>query len=401
MSSSVKRPRSESPVTATAPAAKKADSTPRRRMLSSAAVVKASPSLYRSFFHKDPVDWTHDARLAIELEYPAKDCREAFVLVCPSQESQEYSPVNELRDTFDLIYSEFLTAEQKKALGDTQHGIMRKLIKHRNRRELEEYVDAIEQWNNHLRTWKELLPDTKSALPLSTGRRHPSYALASHILDQIYSRTAAWHVDKLNQYKAFSNYVYGEINASFINKEIIQRTGLRSKSVFVDLGSGIGNVVLQVAAQTGCEAFGIEAIETRVKLAKRMLKEYGLRMKAWGLPTGKVHFRQGDFLDGSQKDLVAMMRRADVVVVNNYAFDSATNHGLLQLFLDLKEGAQIVSLKSFVNKNHTINARTFHLPESILQVQELPYYSDAVSWSNQDGVFYLSTVNRTRLARYT
>ena len=73
--------------------------------------------------------------------------------------------------------------------------------------------------------------------------------------------------------------MYGEINAPFINKEIIQRTGLRSKSVFVDLGSGIGNVVLQVAAQTGCETFGIEAIETRVKLAKRMLKEYGLRMK--------------------------------------------------------------------------------------------------------------------------
>lgn len=77
---------------------------------------------------------------------------------------------------------------------------------------------------------------------------------------------------------AFSNYVYGEINASLVN-EFITKTNITSKSVFMDLGCGIGNVVLQVAAQTGCESYGIEIMETPCKLAKRQLKEYATRMK--------------------------------------------------------------------------------------------------------------------------
>ncbi|ORX59450.1 DOT1-domain-containing protein [Hesseltinella vesiculosa] len=368
-----------------------------RSMLSSANVVQTYPSLYRSFFTKDPSEWKDDASLRIELEYPAHQ-KEEFFLVCPiTQETQQYNPMADIADTIQHIYDDYLTREQQKRFGDVQQGIMRQLTKYRNRREQPGYVAAIDQWNTQLRDLKQ----QHGALSLQeTRRRHASYTLACHVLYQIYSRTVAFHADKLNRYKAFSNFVYGEVNPSFVN-EMIERTKMTVKSVFVDLGSGIGNAVLQVAAQTGCESFGIEIMETPCKLAKRQLKEYATRMKAWGLATGKVHFRQGDFLDGGQQDLMATMRRADVVLVNNYAFDSTTNQDLLRLFLDLKEGAKIVSLKSFVHKNHKINARNFHLPESILQVQELPYYSDAVSWSHQDGTFFISTVNRQRLAQYT
>jgi H3 lysine-79-specific histone-lysine N-methyltransferase len=77
---------------------------------------------------------------------------------------------------------------------------------------------------------------------------------------------------------AFSNHVYGEINSILI-KEFIERTKISSKSVFIDMGCGIGNVVLQVAAQTACEAHGIEIMETPCKLAKLQLKEYATRMR--------------------------------------------------------------------------------------------------------------------------
>jgi H3 lysine-79-specific histone-lysine N-methyltransferase len=72
--------------------------------------------------------------------------------------------------------------------------------------------------------------------------------------------------------------VYGEINAILIN-EFIEKTRINSKSIFMDLGCGIGNVVLQVAAQTGCEAYGIEIMDIPCKFAKRQLKEYAARMK--------------------------------------------------------------------------------------------------------------------------
>lgn len=72
--------------------------------------------------------------------------------------------------------------------------------------------------------------------------------------------------------------MYGEINPTLI-KEFIQKTRMNSRSVFMDMGCGIGNVVLQVAAQTGCEAYGIEIMEVPCKYAKRQLREYAARMK--------------------------------------------------------------------------------------------------------------------------
>lgn len=64
-----------------------------------------------------------------------------------------------------------------------------------------------------------------------------------------------------------------------MTKEFIERTGINSRSVFVDMGCGIGNVVLQVAAMTGCEAHGIEIMDTPCKFAKLQLKEYAARMR--------------------------------------------------------------------------------------------------------------------------
>lgn len=119
--------------------------------------------------------------------------------------------------------------------------------------------------------------------------------------------------------------------------------------------------------------------------------------RAWSLPTGKVHFRHGDFLDTAANDMYTTMKRADVLLVNNYAFDATTNHSLAQMFLDLKEGTKIISLKSFVPKHHKINQRTLDMPESILKVEEFEYYSEAVSWTNNSGMYYLATVDRSRL----
>lgn len=96
-------------------------------------------------------------------------------------------------------------------------------------------------------------------------------------------------------------------------------------------------------------------------------------------------------------DLYATLKRADVLLVNNYAFDWQTNHSLAQLFLDLKEGTKIISLKSFVPKSHKINQRTFHMPESILRVEEFEYFSEAVSWTNNGGTYYVATIDRSRL----
>ena len=91
--------------------------------------------------------------------------------------------------------------------------------------------------------------------------------------------------------------------------------------VFLDMGSGIGNVVLQVAGQTLCDCYGIEIMENPSILAKNQLSEFQNRMefyyfivRLYNLPCGKIELVKGDFLDNQLIDSV--IKRADVIFVN-------------------------------------------------------------------------------------
>lgn len=214
------------------------------------------------------------------------------------EDKDEYNPITDLMRTANAIYEYFLPPELQKLLGDETQGTMRNLTKHRNRRNGTGFIKAVNEFNAVVRTFKQ------DGQMVSNARRiRPTYELVCHILYQVYSRTVAPHAEALNNYQgqyvfleiellflrgfglifllllvAFSNHVYGEINSILI-KEFIERTNITSKSVFIDMGCGIGNVVLQVAAQTACEAHGIEIMETPCKLAKLQLKEYATRMR--------------------------------------------------------------------------------------------------------------------------
>ena len=58
--------------------------------------------------------------------------------------------------------------------------------------------------------------------------------------------------------------VYGETAAGFTDK-LVQILKLTPQDVFFDFGSGLGQVVLQVACQTGCRGLGIEVMPARHK----------------------------------------------------------------------------------------------------------------------------------------
>ena len=121
---------------------------------------------------------------------------------------------------------------------------------------------------------------------------------------------------------------------------------LRPNKTFVDLGCGVGNCIIQAAGETGCAAIGIEIMDHAAHLGISQVKEFESRMRAWGLSHGPITFHHGDILT---LDVVPeIMQRADVVLCNNYAFTAELNDALLRLFLDLPDGAKVISLKSFI-----------------------------------------------------
>jgi len=74
--------------------------------------------------------------------------------------------------------------------------------------------------------------------------------------------------DKLNQYAPFSPEVYGETSFELI-VQMIKKLEITEHDTFIDLGSGVGQVVLQVAASTACRlCIGIEKAEVPAGYAK-------------------------------------------------------------------------------------------------------------------------------------
>jgi hypothetical protein len=141
----------------------------------------------------------------------------------------------------------------------------------------------------------------------------------------------------------------------------------------VDLGSGVGNCVTQVALQAGSRSYGFELLPVPAHCARLQMQETKRRWAMWCLNGNTdTEAHEGDFR--TIPDVAKRLTDADVVVshpsvtlrwpmsvltdvklVNNEVFPSSLNIDLTNMFLDLKDGAKIVSLKPFVPEGFRMN----------------------------------------------
>lgn len=140
------------------------------------------------------------------------------------------------------------------------------------------------------------------------------------IIEENYQRSVGPNVPRLKKYEAFSSTVYGELMPSLVH-EMIQITKLREDSLFLDLGSGVGNVVVQASLQTGCRSFGIELMVDPAKIAREMVEHLKVRCRMWGVQFGDVELEQGDMLKSKRVD--ELIAQADVVLVDNKVFEES------------------------------------------------------------------------------
>ncbi|KAK3302303.1 histone H3-K79 methyltransferase-like protein [Chaetomium strumarium] len=316
--------------------------------------------------------------VGVSLRYPGANFLERYELVWGKD---KIDGALDIMKVVKLVATIYLTDEEAKPFLDHDSGICRRLEKSKNTNDGNGFKAAVQDFNNLL-----LALQKKGVIAKHVGSlRIVPQELVDFILDQVYDRTVAPRVELLAKYENGSDNVYGELLHPFIS-DIFERTKLTSDMVFVDLGSGVGNVVLQAALERGCESWGCEMMENACNLAEAQKKEFTARCRLWGIAPGEVHLERGDFRR-SEKTLEAL-KRADVVLVNNQAFTSQLNDHLVNMFLDLKIGCKIVSLKTFVHDNKIAEN---DVASSILEVEHLTYPEDYVSWTNAPGTFCIST----------
>lgn len=301
----------------------------------------------------------------------------------------------------------YLTEEQIKAENEP-NGILRQLTRARNmvtesgltkvdKVLLGNFKDAVEAYNSTIRA---LMKDGTLARNLDNIHNLPVKTIKV-LLQQVYDRAVSPQVDILKKRHADAenekDNTYGELRPDFVS-EALTLAGLKSNQVFVDLGSGVGNVVLQAALEFGCESFGCEMVENACKIATLQDKEFATRCQLWGIKSGKVQLEEGSFFENQAT--YNAIKRADVILVNNEVFSADTNGRLVHTFLDCKDGCKIISLQPFVEPGHEITDRNLNDPRHQLEVELQHYYNDWVSWKSDGGDYYISTKNSKRVKAF-
>ena len=307
-----------------------------------------------------------------------------FKLLRPKKRD-EYHPTGDIVDTVFHLLTYFLPSDELLA-GTTIPDYIYRLSKALKSPSPDQALPLLTPINDRIISLRPFTPkiDSMTFMPRD---------LLQRICMQCYTRQVSPHLDGLKKYAAFSSTVYGELLFPFLSK-LFGDMSLTPDSVFVDLGCGVGNCLIQAAGETGCSAIGIEIMDHAATLATAQIAEFEARMRGWGLSHGPIMFLHGDIL--THEEIPRILAKADVVLCNNYAFTAELNDALLRLFLDLPEGSRVISLKSFVpvGKDGRVKGGRGGVGE-MLKVQKGWFGNGSVSWMPGGGEYFVSTVKRT------
>ncbi|ELV09260.1 Histone-lysine N-methyltransferase, H3 lysine-79 specific, partial [Tupaia chinensis] len=245
-----------------------------------------------------------------------------------------------------------------------------------------------DKYNRAIDSIHQLWKGTTQPMKLNT---RPSTGLLRHVLQQVYNHSVT-DPEKLNNYEPFSPEVYGETSFDLV-AQMIDEIKMTEDDLFVDLGSGVGQVVLQVAAATNCRHhYGVEKADIPAKYAETMDREFRKWMKWYGKKHAEYTLERGDFLSEEWRERIA---NTSVIFVNNFAFGPEVDHQLKERFANMKEGGRIVSSKPFAPLNFRINSRNLSDIGTIMRVVELSPLKGSVSWTGKPVSYYLHTIDRT------
>ncbi|OAG02865.1 DOT1-domain-containing protein [Paraphaeosphaeria sporulosa] len=319
------------------------------------------------------------------LQYPSNSAPERFQLSLP-KDASNFNPLDDIYYTIEEIVQHYLPVDLATELSSEADGTVRLLKRAAFKNQPDEFKRIVESFNA---TMKKKLDDKTIANVLDSKHAIP-LSIVKRILAQVYWRTVSPYAYLLKRVKG-KETTYGELLPNFVHN-IFQQTGLKSNSIFIDLGSGVGNVVLQSALQTGAESHGIEIMDKPAEYANDQANELRARSKLWNINLGPINLLHGDFLESPQVDDV--LRRADVVLVNNKVFPSKLNNQLLDKFLDLKLGCKVVSLASFGGGGGKQGVRNENSIANLFDEERYDSGTGSVSWAGESVEYFIMTKSR-------
>ncbi|KAF8355938.1 hypothetical protein PRIPAC_97561 [Pristionchus pacificus] len=150
-------------------------------------------------------------------------------------------------------------------------------------------------------------------------------------------------------YKPFSNEVYGETSFDQI-ENILNELPLSESDVMVDMGSGVGNVIIYAAAYSKARrCIGIEVSEGPARRAKKIKKDFIEIMNFYGKRYRPFNLIHKSFLDDKFKKLITQ-----VVVTSDMFLDVSKDITLAEFPCSWADGKNLRFQPFSINKEKLI-----------------------------------------------
>ena len=302
----------------------------------------------------------------------------------------------DLLETIDLFYNYFPEVRQSSHKFFRDKNSLLNYIEN-----YDKLTDFVTKFNKACSTWKGLNQGSQAfsdkVQTKATG------VLLNTLIEYSYDLSISYQAEKLNKYAAFSPETYGEtkfdLTRLMLNKvyEFDSKLELNKNDVFVDIGSGVGNVVLQVAGSTHCgTCYGIEIDQTRHEMGLELVSEFKKRMRFFAKTHGKITLKQGDFT--KDPEIKKLLQKARLIYINNFAFGAELNNSLKQILAECcSEGTAIVTSLCLVETKQDFKLTSRNLNDFKSMVDMVELGAGGVSWTDNPVTIFLHIINTTHI----
>uniref|UniRef100_A0A0N5A337 Histone-lysine N-methyltransferase, H3 lysine-79 specific n=1 Tax=Parastrongyloides trichosuri TaxID=131310 RepID=A0A0N5A337_PARTI len=221
-----------------------------------------------------------------------------------------------------------------------------------------------------------------------------------------------------NEYKFLNDYLYGKFFENFNelkNKDrkydnpygevtyegfnvLLRELNLREKDVFVDMGSGVGQLLFQASALTEVEkVIGIESLSYPINKSREMKKEFIKLMRFGRFLHCPITLLEGDFFDNQFKKYINEGTHLLIHSSNRspqFYYDMEE-----KIIRNLSDGTKFLSSTTF-RVSRTINKRNVNNVGSILKVLKEITERNLVSYKDAEATFTLYLVDRRDVKMY-
>ena len=303
--------------------------------------------------------------------------------VCFEEDCELFNPMAEIGRLIEYSALIYLPGEYRDKVNTNIVPILNEAFDNSND---ELFIETVNNYNKIIR----MIPRRDIIDHLCTITEIP-VSFIHDFLHIVYTRSIHPDASKLRHYAAFSNYVYGELLPAFLT-DVYNQCDLGPNKIFMDLGSGVGNCVLQAGLEFGCSlGLGCEIMPDASDLTLIQLKEFNARCKLMGFTVPQFEFRlRESFVDNPR--VIELIAQCDVLLINNFLFDSKLNNEVEKLLQHAKTGCKIISLKNLRSLGYTIDFYNIENILSRLDIKKQKFKENSVSWTHTGGEYYISTV---------